>query len=218
MTPICSIEGCKAHAAAKGLCSKHYMRTRRHGDPNQVKPPGAPRDVELNALKAKLREEVGPLVSERTFARYYVAMRYLERLSLTPEDIEEIRELATRPNGSFNVSRFVAVTADLVTHLMGAFADGSFAAALGTSLGTEARNKFEAALREEGLLKRKRGRPPNRDNQKLLEIVDEADRTGTSRRRLLRAFFKDVRGRDATEEDVARSEAQIWKLRRQKRS
>jgi hypothetical protein len=209
---ICTIEGCKARATAKGLCSKHYMRTRRHGDPNQVKPPGAPRDAELNAWKAKLREEVGPLVSERTFRRYCSAMRILERLDLTQEDMEEIRKLATRPNGSFNVSRFVAITADLVTTVIDAFVDGR---AL-TSFEPEARNQIEAALREEGLLKRKRGRPTSPEYQKLLEVIDIADRLGIPRRLELRALYKRIWGRDAKEEDVARYETQGRRLRRKR--
>jgi hypothetical protein len=53
---ICVIEGCEARATAKGLCAKHYMRTRRHGDPSQVKQRGAPK----NAQKAELRGMFDP--------------------------------------------------------------------------------------------------------------------------------------------------------------
>lgn len=33
---ICSIEGCRKPAAAGGLCTMHYKRMRKHGDPNHV--------------------------------------------------------------------------------------------------------------------------------------------------------------------------------------
>jgi hypothetical protein len=188
MTPICAIEGCKAHAAAKGLCSKHYMRTRRHGDPNQVKPPGAPCDVALNAWKTKLRAEVGPLVSERTFHRYCSATKILERLGLTQEDMEEIRKNeATRPNGSFNVSKFVAYT-----------------------------DQLRKDLDEFSRRKPKRGRPFNLDNKQLLDIADFADEHRVSRRHFLRRLFKEKHGRDATEEDVARYETQIRRARQRR--
>lgn len=31
---ICDVDDCGKHALAKGLCSKHYWRVRKHGDPN----------------------------------------------------------------------------------------------------------------------------------------------------------------------------------------
>jgi hypothetical protein len=114
MTHICTIEGCKAKATAKGLCAKHYMRARRHdGDPNQVNPPGQRRNVELNTWKAELREGVGRLMSERTFHRYFSAIRSLQ-WDTTQEVIEEMVTEATRANGSFNVSRFEALADERV--------------------------------------------------------------------------------------------------------
>jgi hypothetical protein len=104
---ICSIEGCKAGANAKGLCAKHYMRARRHGDPSQVKPRGAPK----NAWKAKLRGMIDPAtMSTRTFDRYCATIGKLARVGATPEALQEIMAKATRPNGSFNVSKFAAFT------------------------------------------------------------------------------------------------------------
>jgi len=35
---ICKIEDCQTKAVAKGLCQKHYVRFKRHGDPLIVKP------------------------------------------------------------------------------------------------------------------------------------------------------------------------------------
>lgn len=36
---ICAIDGCETEHEARGLCFKHYMRQRRHGDPTVVKHP-----------------------------------------------------------------------------------------------------------------------------------------------------------------------------------
>ena len=73
----CTIPGCPNEATAHGLCAKHYMRLRRHGDPNveirvgrQPKP--KPPDPELDAVKrenAALREQVQALTLERDEAR-----------------------------------------------------------------------------------------------------------------------------------------------------
>ena len=32
----CSIENCRRHATARGWCSKHYQRWRKHGSPTVV--------------------------------------------------------------------------------------------------------------------------------------------------------------------------------------
>lgn len=34
MNRYCTIDGCSNETKAKGLCEKHYMRVRAHGDPN----------------------------------------------------------------------------------------------------------------------------------------------------------------------------------------
>jgi hypothetical protein len=39
---ICSAEDCTTPARASGLCAKHYMRQRRHGDTSVVGKPGRP--------------------------------------------------------------------------------------------------------------------------------------------------------------------------------
>jgi hypothetical protein len=111
--PICTIEGCQAHAAVKGLCSRHYMRIRRHGDPSVVKSAGAPRNEPLNAWKANLREMVDAQpMSARTFEHYCSTWKKLRRLDF--EDINEVLNEATRLNGSLNVSKFAAVTDRIV--------------------------------------------------------------------------------------------------------
>ena len=37
-SPICSVEGCGKKSTARGLCSTHYMRLRRSGDPGTAAP------------------------------------------------------------------------------------------------------------------------------------------------------------------------------------
>jgi hypothetical protein len=114
MNQTCTIAGCEAHATVKGLCARHYMRIRRHGDPNTVKPAGAPR----KESKAILREMVGPSVPTRTFDRYHSAIWKLGRLlggidvdtkavgGIDVDTITKVTAEAIRPNGSINVNRF----------------------------------------------------------------------------------------------------------------
>ena len=104
-TNSCAIEGCEAPASARGLCPRHYVRTRRHGDPTVVKPPGAPRNV----LKAMARQAIGipDKMSERTFNRFWRAMGILKWLGANAGEAAEQRiwDAARRPNGRFNVSK-----------------------------------------------------------------------------------------------------------------
>jgi hypothetical protein len=95
---MCSIDGCAAKAVAKGLCAKHYMRQRRHGDPGKVCKAGRPRS-ELSTRA----EWVFPNASLSTRGRWKAAMKLL---SGDPEAGEVVRR-ATRPNGSVNVSRLL---------------------------------------------------------------------------------------------------------------
>ena len=109
-TPTCSIEGCSSPAKAKGLCSKHYMRTCRHGDPNMVKPPGALR----HANKAAVRKIMGPEWSTRTFDRFWRANGILGWLAVNAgEDARErVYKAATRPNGTINVTKLHALAVE----------------------------------------------------------------------------------------------------------
>jgi hypothetical protein len=96
---MCSIDGCDAKPVAKGLCAKHYMRTRRHGSA-AVKHKTGPKsgtkpDLDLN-------RSLFPGWSPRSVARYTQAMR---AMSFAPEEKRKEAILAaTRPNGSLNVS------------------------------------------------------------------------------------------------------------------
>jgi hypothetical protein len=86
------------------------MRIRRHGDPNTVKPSGAPRD----ANKTKARMLMGQNWSTRTFDRFWRANAILRRLAVNAgEDARErVYKAATRPNGSLNVSKLDALAVE----------------------------------------------------------------------------------------------------------
>jgi hypothetical protein len=68
----CTIPGCYSQAVAWGLCTKHYMRNRRHGDPNAafkrgrpVKPrPEDPETVALRQTLAKAEAKFADLGGE----------------------------------------------------------------------------------------------------------------------------------------------------------
>jgi hypothetical protein len=111
---ICTIEGCETPAIAKGLCAKHYMRGRRHGDVNQVKPRGAPK----NAWKAHVRGMIDPAeMSPRSFNRYFATLVKQVRYNFNGRAFQAVADEATRPNGSFNVSKFAAFTDFLIRHI-----------------------------------------------------------------------------------------------------
>ena len=73
---MCVIEGCECKPVAKGLCTKHYMRQRRTGDPSSVGKVGRKRSWQrLQMEKIGLYSEWSP----RTFTRYVQAMEMLSR-------------------------------------------------------------------------------------------------------------------------------------------
>jgi hypothetical protein len=96
----CRIENCRKRAQAKVLCSAHYGRLRRGGDPSVKRKSGAKRDVIRAAVLALFSEW-----SPRTKARYWKAMnqlQWVDRLQGT-NHFEAALRACTRPNGSFNV-------------------------------------------------------------------------------------------------------------------
>jgi hypothetical protein len=101
---MCAVEGCEGQPVAKGLCSKHYMRLRRAGDPNITRKAG-PKPTELSEFISSQFREWSP----RTRARYKQGFRLLASL---PEEIrKETAQRAIRSNGSVNVSKMVGMAA-----------------------------------------------------------------------------------------------------------
>ena len=96
MTKPCAFPGCKANADGKGLCAKHYMRLRRHGDPGKVNARGR-RDGD--AAARKMMSEL----SDRSYARF---QRGLGLLRLFELDVAPVIAKCTRLNGSMNLAMF----------------------------------------------------------------------------------------------------------------
>jgi hypothetical protein len=97
---MCSIKGCEDKPIARGLCAKHYMRLRRTGTTDDGRKPGRPPDEVLALIRTMVSD-----YSPRTIARYARAMRLLDVLD--DKSKEEIVRDCTRPNGSFNTSKFL---------------------------------------------------------------------------------------------------------------
>jgi hypothetical protein len=101
----CKVEECAAEAVAKGLCSKHYMRERRHGSADTVHKCGRKPD-EARALAARYLDSISP----RSFTRYWQAMKILR---FCGEDTQEAIKEASNSYGSVNKSHLyeIAITA-----------------------------------------------------------------------------------------------------------
>src|SRR5271166_3573937 len=115
MTQPCTFPDCQAPAVAKGLCAKHNMRLRRHGDPAKVLPPG--RKDKDAAIRELLRE-----ISDRSYARY---ARGLRLLRLTGLDAKPVLARCGRPNGSMNWALFEQLAEDMAAmRLVELYPDG----------------------------------------------------------------------------------------------
>ena len=94
--PRCTFPDCPAPAVAKGLCGKHNMRLRRHGDPATVNRAGRKDgDRQIRELMSEL--------SDRSYARYMRGLRLLQTFEL---DAKPVIASCTRPNGSMNWAKF----------------------------------------------------------------------------------------------------------------
>ena len=94
----CAQPDCQAKAVAKGLCGRHYMRLRRHGDAGKVKKKGRP----SGSRAAVLGAFAGSGVSQRSLDRYIRAIKLLRAHGI---DYEPFIKRASRPNGSMNMLR-----------------------------------------------------------------------------------------------------------------
>ena len=92
----CTFPECQAPAVVKGLCAKHNMRLRRHGDPAQVNRRGRKR------VDPVVRETMREL-SDRSYGRYRRGLRLLRYFDL---DAKPVIAQCTRPNGSMNWAKF----------------------------------------------------------------------------------------------------------------
>ena len=99
---MCKIKDCDGKSVAHGLCQKHYMRLRRTGDPERVGRRG-PKLPEWEQGYRALFPEVSP----RTLARLLQAFKLLR--TLDPETHKWAVEVASRPNGSLNVSKLLHI-------------------------------------------------------------------------------------------------------------
>lgn len=104
MPSLCSVPDCAAPASARDLCAKHYMRARRHGDPDVTRKRGRKPAEDLATIRRLL-----PEYSPRTQARYARALRLGRFVSeeFGVDLIEKVIREASRPNGSMNVNRVV---------------------------------------------------------------------------------------------------------------
>ena len=105
MRQTCTFPDCQSPAAAKGLCAKHNMRLRRHGDPAKVNRRG--RKDEDTAVRELMSE-----LSDRSYGRFRRGLRLLNHVELDPAPVIKG---CTRPNGSMNFALFEQRAEDMAT-------------------------------------------------------------------------------------------------------
>jgi S-adenosylmethionine decarboxylase len=104
---MCNIVGCGRASIAKDLCAKHYMRLRRTGDANRVRKPGPKKRAE--SVKRSSFHDWSP----STQARFDQALRMLVSAG-GKEEVERAIKMATRPDGSVNVSKLLGMAASVL--------------------------------------------------------------------------------------------------------
>jgi hypothetical protein len=92
----CTYPGCPAIAVAKGLCTKHYMRLRRHGDAGTVKKAGPKNDPWIAKVHLNWTD-----ISKRSRQRFIHAVRLLKAYDIDPAPLIAH---ASRANGSLNAA------------------------------------------------------------------------------------------------------------------
>jgi ParB-like chromosome segregation protein Spo0J len=89
----CSIDGCGKAATAKGLCSRHYMRQRRHGSPDVTLPPGPKKARPLAVIHhdpGDTMTELAKTTSWRDLIKVHPAADLFPLMS--PEELRELGE------------------------------------------------------------------------------------------------------------------------------
>jgi hypothetical protein len=105
----CSVEGCGAPHQARGFCSMHYARAKRHGgDTSVVGKAGRPKSELLAMLRANVASTGW---SPRTIERYVRAVMIIGDVDLANMAIRKV----TRPSGSVNVSLLLAVAEEVAS-------------------------------------------------------------------------------------------------------
>ncbi len=111
MSKICEAPACKKPAVLKGLCRRHYMRLRRHGDFERRKT--GPKGDPIKHTVLKQFEEWSP----RTQQRYWTAFKRLQTLGqwqgTGAAPLQKVIKACTRPNGSMNITKFLQMSEDM---------------------------------------------------------------------------------------------------------
>jgi hypothetical protein len=103
----CSIPDCGEKATARGLCPKHYMRKRRHGDANIIQRRGPKTDEQWLSTLAQFLLDTA---STRTHSRMAAVFRLRNMLWDLGDDRDFIKQAVidtTRKNGTLNVARLL---------------------------------------------------------------------------------------------------------------
>lgn len=107
----CKITGCEGVVKAHGLCAKHYMRQRRHGDPSVTVTPGPKPDPNRARLFEQARYDLTARkgepfpVSDRPTQRYYTAL-VVAAAWLGDNLTKEIYGMSVGPGGTFSAAAF----------------------------------------------------------------------------------------------------------------
>jgi hypothetical protein len=119
---VCSISECAGTAVAKGVCPKHYMRMKRHGEDVVLKR-GPKTDPNVAfAKRIGLFDKIGTRTQARQ-RRGIILDRKIQEILGEPSYYKEAMELAIRPNGSVNWSQFERIMVNRACMLIAALED-----------------------------------------------------------------------------------------------
>ena len=125
---FCSVSDCGIPASTRGLCKKHYMRFRRHGDPGIKKRPGPRRDFTTAILLEQFPHQQSPRTRSRFARAIHLAGLMRDYFNVEGAFEDAIRH-ATGPNGSLNFGLLLQHIEDRAGMLAARLATSSLAAA-----------------------------------------------------------------------------------------